>query len=107
MKRIFRYNGQVLDRIDTYEDASILSTDATAADEVATALSVDVKTITVAHVEKAPLVEVVIPPTPAPEAQVTEPVVPVGERVAKALNEAPLPDDIKAALAGVISELLA
>ncbi len=65
MYRCFLYQGQVTDRIDSYENADVLSADADAAAEVAAALHVAVDTITVVHADSLSSVAVVIPPTVA------------------------------------------
>lgn len=62
--RIFKVNGQVTDRIDTYAPPAAISPDETARAEVATALSVSVQAVTAEHVEVLPPVEVTIPPAP-------------------------------------------
>jgi len=66
--RIFKHNGQVTDRVDTYMAGASISTDERAAAEVAEALSVDVSTITVEHVEILPAAKVTIPPAQPPAA---------------------------------------
>jgi len=62
--RIFRVNGKVVDRIDTYAEGRHISPDAAACAEVASALGVAVDAVAVEHVEEIPPVAVVIPPAP-------------------------------------------
>ena len=62
--RVFRRLGKVLDRIDKYGEGASISPDDVAVDEVAAALGADPADITVEHVDTAPVVEEVIPPTP-------------------------------------------
>lgn len=67
--RIFRYNGQVTDRIDRYGEGASLSSDEVAAAEVALALAVAVSAVAVEHLDIVPAVEVVIPPAVDANAQ--------------------------------------
>ena len=64
--RIFRVNGQVTDRIDTYIPPAAISPDETACAEVGAALNVSVAAVVAEHVESIPSVEIVITPAPAP-----------------------------------------
>lgn len=96
--RIFKHNGQVLDRIDTYTAGASISTDARAADEVAEALSVDVSSITVEHVEVLPVAEATIPP------QKVESDTDPDDELEAAISAATNLAELKAALLGQRSE---
>lgn len=102
MFRIFKHNGQVTDRIDTYADARFIAADVDAAQDVADALGVPVDQVAVEHVEDVPAVSVTIPPAVSAPAPPT-----TGEMVEAILailaSSRVIPADEKAALAALLA----